>query len=96
MTTDKLSNETLANALESLPDWHIDQGKLYRQFKFRNFPQAFAFMTQVAMLAEKHNHHPEWFNVYATVDVWLTTHDAGGISERDIKLAQSMSKLIST
>jgi 4a-hydroxytetrahydrobiopterin dehydratase len=77
--------------LESL--WCIKEGKLYREFKFKNFIVAFGFMTKVAMLAEKANHHPEWFNVYNKVVINLTTHEAGGISKRDFELAQGISKL---
>lgn len=74
--------------------WCIKEDKLYREFKFANFVAAFGFMTQVAMLAERANHHPEWFNVYNKVAISLTTHDAGGISERDFKLAQEITKLV--
>jgi 4a-hydroxytetrahydrobiopterin dehydratase len=77
--------------LESL--WCVKEGKLYREFKFQNFIVAFGFMTKVAMLAEKANHHPEWFNVYNKVVINLTTHEAGGISKRDFDLAQGISKL---
>ncbi len=74
--------------------WIIKEGKLYKAFKFADFIVAFGFMTKVAMLAEKANHHPEWFNVYNRVEISLTTHDAGGISKRDFELAQEVSKLI--
>ena len=74
--------------------WVIKEEKLYKAFKFSDFIAAFAFMTQVAMLAEKANHHPEWFNVYNRVEISLTTHDADGISKRDFELAQNISKLI--
>ncbi|SCA57357.1 putative pterin-4-alpha-carbinolamine dehydratase [Candidatus Terasakiella magnetica] len=67
---------------------------MVRTFKFKDFNQAFAFMTQVALKAEKMNHHPEWFNVYNRVEVTLTTHDTGGISEKDIKLAEFMDALV--
>lgn len=73
--------------------WRIQDDKLYREFKCADFVAAFGFMTQVAMLAERANHHPEWFNVYNKVAISLTTHEAGGISERDFKLAQAISKL---
>ncbi len=72
--------------LKAYPDWIIKGDKLYRQFQFRNFVEAFGFMSQVALLAEKANHHPEWSNVYRTVDIFLTTHEAGGISQRDFDL----------
>ncbi len=74
--------------------WTIEEGKLYRAFKFPNFIAAFGFMTQVAILAEKADHHPEWFNVYNKVNISLTTHDAGGISTRDFALAEQISALI--
>lgn len=74
--------------------WIIKEEKLYKAFKFADFIAAFGFMTQVAMLAEKANHHPEWFNVYNRVEINLITHDAGGISTRDFELAQKVSKLI--
>lgn len=74
--------------------WIIKEEKLYKAFKFADFIAAFGFMTKVAMLAEKANHHPEWFNVYNRVEISLTTHDAGGISTRDFELAQEVSKLI--
>lgn len=74
--------------------WIIKEEKLYKAFKFADFITAFGFMTKVAMLAEKINHHPEWFNVYNRVEISLTTHDAAGISKRDFELAQEISKLI--
>jgi 4a-hydroxytetrahydrobiopterin dehydratase len=78
-----------ADALAALPNWTHDAARdaITRQFKFENFCQAFAFMTQVALHAEKADHHPEWFNVYNRVDILLTTHDAGGLSARDVELA---------
>ena len=73
--------------------WELEDNKLTKTFTFSNFVTAFGFMTQAAMVAEKSNHHPEWFNVYKTVKVQLTTHDAGGISEKDFDLARRMEKL---
>ena len=75
-----------------LPDWRHEPQRdaLHRKFVFADFTQAFAFMTQVALVAEKYDHHPEWSNVYNTVSVTLTTHDAGGLTEKDIQLAQTM------
>jgi 4a-hydroxytetrahydrobiopterin dehydratase len=90
MTIQKLSENEITQRLQQLPAWQLRNGKLYRQLKFSNFVQAFAFMTGVALLAEKHDHHPEWFNVYNTVEIWLTTHDAAGISERDFTLATAI------
>lgn len=93
MAIKKLSHEEVLNAIASLKDWSLVEGKLHKEFKFKNFVEAFGFMTQVAILAEKMNHHPEWFNVYNKVAIDLTTHDAGGISQRDLKLAQEIDAL---
>ena len=73
--------------------WQLRNDKLYRQFLFADFVTAFGFMAQAALIAERMNHHPEWSNVYATVEVELTTHDANGISELDFELAQAMNAL---
>jgi 4a-hydroxytetrahydrobiopterin dehydratase len=79
---------------DSAGSWSIKDGKLYREFKFSDFVTAFGFMTKVAILSEKANHHPEWSNVYNSVIINLTTHEAGGISKRDFELAQKVSKLV--
>lgn len=76
-------------------DWTKTEGKLQRTFKFNNFQEAFGFMTEVALIAERINHHPEWGNVYNRVTVQLTTHDVGGISANDFKLAQQMDLIAS-
>jgi len=75
--------------MAGLPDWSVDRerGAIRRTFRFPDFPQAFGFMTQMAIVSEKMDHHPEWFNVYNRVEVTLTTHDAGGLSTRDIAWA---------
>ena len=74
--------------------WKEENNKLYRKFSFKNFSEAFAFMTRVALAAEKMDHHPEWKNVYNTVEVWLSTHDAGDIvTEKDKQLAGKIDKL---
>ena len=82
-------------ALADLPEWTLapDALSISRSFKFRNFVVAFGFMTQVALLAEKADHHPEWSNVYNRVHVTLTTHDAGGLSQRDVKMATAIDAL---
>lgn len=87
---DKLTGAERREALKSLANWSEVAGRdaIRRSFKFKNFTEAFAFMTRVALMAEKMDHHPEWFNVYNRVDITLSTHDAGGLSERDIKLAK--------
>ncbi len=81
-------------ALSALEGWTEcqDRDAISKTFTFRNFNQAFGFMTRTALLAEKMNHHPEWFNVYKTVEVTLTTHDAGGVTELDVKLAKAMNR----
>ncbi len=89
MTVSKLDDPARIQALAALPLWTYDmeaQG-VRRTVRFADFGAAFAFMTHVAILAEKADHHPEWFNVYNRVDILLTTHDAGGLSKRDIDLA---------
>jgi 4a-hydroxytetrahydrobiopterin dehydratase len=92
MSVSKLDDPARAFALNELPHWEYDaeaQG-IRRTFSFVDFAEAFAFMTRVAILAEKADHHPEWFNVYNRVQILLTTHDAGGLSERDISLAKAI------
>jgi 4a-hydroxytetrahydrobiopterin dehydratase len=87
MTVQALNTTDIESRLALLNGWSIHQQKLHKQFVFGNFIEAWGFMNQVALLAEAMDHHPEWFNVYNRVDIHLTTHDAGGISERDFKLA---------
>jgi len=91
----KLSGEARKAALERLKGWSEVSGRdaISKKFTFSDFNQAFGFMTRAALIAEKLDHHPEWFNVYKTVDVTLSTHDAGGLTELDIKLAEAMDKL---
>ncbi|MDE2181738.1 MAG: 4a-hydroxytetrahydrobiopterin dehydratase [Alphaproteobacteria bacterium] len=88
----KLDAKTRAKTLKELPEWHDVEGRdaIARQFQFEDFNQAFGFMTRVALLAEKLNHHPEWSNVYNKVDVLLTTHDAGGVTALDIEMARKI------
>ncbi len=89
----KLTAAELDAELAKFPAWSLKAGKLHREIKFEDFVEAFAFMTSVALVAEATNHHPEWFNVYNKVVIDLTTHDAGGISARDFKLARAIDKL---
>ena len=86
---EKLSGEKRRAALAELSGWKEVEGRdaIAKGFKFKDFNAAFGFMTRVALMAEKMDHHPEWFNVYNRVEITLTTHDAGGVSERDAKLA---------
>ena len=89
----KLDESDIHARLRDLPGWSLQQGKLTREFHFANFVDAFGFMTRAAMVAEKSNHHPEWFNVYNKVKVQLTTREVKGISERDFALAATMDEL---
>ncbi|MGV3479839.1 MAG: 4a-hydroxytetrahydrobiopterin dehydratase [Sphingobium sp.] len=93
---DQLSEAEREDALDGLPDWDHDEARdaISRSFTFDNFSEAFAFMTRVALLAEAADHHPEWSNVYNRVDILLTTHDAGGLSERDIEMAEAIDALV--
>lgn len=86
----RLADSELQAALAALPSWRLDGGKLYRELTFADFRSAFAFMTQVALAAEAMGHHPEWWNSYRTVRVWLTTHDAGGVTAHDTALARAI------
>ncbi|HSG35061.1 MAG TPA: 4a-hydroxytetrahydrobiopterin dehydratase [Sphingomonadaceae bacterium] len=92
MAIPQLTEEERIDALSELPGWHLRDDKLAisREFKFRNFSEAWAFMSRVALLAEAQDHHPEWSNVYNRVEIVLTTHDAGGLSARDIKMATAI------
>jgi 4a-hydroxytetrahydrobiopterin dehydratase len=92
---DKLTAEARKGALAKLAGWSEVAGRdaIAKKFVFKDFSEAFGFMTRAALVAEKLDHHPEWFNVYKTVEVTLSTHDAGGLTELDIKLAEAMNKL---
>ena len=95
MTVSELSGEERKSWLSALKHWREDRdGKaISRSLEFGDFVEAFAFMTKVALIAEKRDHHPEWSNVYKTVEVTLTSHDVDGLSSRDTKLARKMDKL---
>jgi 4a-hydroxytetrahydrobiopterin dehydratase len=92
---EKLSEAERAAALKKLAGWKPVDGRdaITRTFTFKDFNEAFGFMTRAALIAEKMNHHPEWSNVYKTVEVTLSTHEAGGLTERDIRLAEAMDRL---
>ena len=96
MTVPQLTDAERDAALAELPEWNLraDGLAIEREFKFKNFSQAWAFMSRVALIAEKHDHHPEWSNVYNRVAITLTTHDAGGLSERDAKMARAIDRLL--
>jgi 4a-hydroxytetrahydrobiopterin dehydratase len=91
----KLTAEARKSALAKLAGWSEVSGRdaISRKFSFKDFNEAFGFMARAALIAEKLDHHPEWFNVYNRVEVTLSTHDAGGVTERDIKLAEAMDRL---
>ena len=89
----RLSDVDTAERLRALPGWAIVGGKLHRVFEFRDFAEAFAFMTRVALLAEKIDHHPDWQNAYNRVTIDLVTHDAGGLTTLDFDLAAKISEL---
>src|SRR5207302_4345277 len=91
----KLTAEARTAALAKLIGWSEVKGRdaITKKFVFKDFNEAFGFMTRAALVAEKLDHHPEWFNVYKNVEVTLATHDAGGVTELDIKLAEAMNRL---
>ncbi len=93
-TPDKLTEAQIGEAVASLDGWELQDGKLHRQFKFKTFVEAWGFMSRVALLAEKMNHHPEWFNVWNTVRIDLSTHDVGGLSNYDLDLAGKINALL--
>jgi 4a-hydroxytetrahydrobiopterin dehydratase len=90
----KLTSDARTAALAALPRWREVEGRdaITRSLKFADFATAFAFMAHVAVIAERMNHHPEWFNVYSRVDITLSTHDAGGLTELDLKLAAAIDR----
>ena len=89
----KLDDATITKELATLTGWTREGDKLFREFQFADFVTAFSFMSGAALIAERMNHHPEWFNVYRTVRVHLATHDAGGITALDLQLASAMNKI---
>jgi 4a-hydroxytetrahydrobiopterin dehydratase len=93
----KLEGSARAAALKELPLWSETPGRdaIARKFEFKDFNEAFGFMTRASLLAEKMDHHPEWFNVYNKVEVTLATHDAGGVTENDVKMAKAMDSYVS-
>lgn len=96
MAIEQLSEAERVEALDGLDEWDFDEARdaITRTVTFADFSQAFAFMTRVALLAEKADHHPEWTNVWNRVDILLTTHDAGGLSHRDVDMAEAIDALL--
>lgn len=93
MALAKLDPKEIDRRLLALPEWKLEDERIVREFSFPNFIAAFAFMTKVALIAEKHDHHPDFHNVYNRVRIALSTHDAGGITDRDFRLAEAISQL---
>ncbi|MFA5970155.1 MAG: 4a-hydroxytetrahydrobiopterin dehydratase [Sphingomonas sp.] len=96
MMVERLSDAERADALDGLSDWDYNDSRdaITRQFVFKDFVEAFGFMARVALLAEKADHHPEWSNVWNRVEILLTTHDASGLSHRDIEMAEAIDALV--
>ena len=96
MSVPRLTQAVIAVLLADLPEWQLRQDgtAITRNFKFGDFNAAFGFMTRVALYADKHDHHPEWSNVYNTVEITLTTHDAGGLSARDAAMARAIAAFV--
>ena len=96
MSPTPLSETEIAAALAGLPGWAKAAGRsaIVKKFQFADFSEAWGFMSRVALLAESQNHHPEWFNVWNRVEITLSTHDAGGLSARDVKLAEAIEKVV--
>ena len=96
MAVPELSEDDRARLLADHPEWKLArEGKaITRTFQFGDFSEAWGFMSRVALIADSHDHHPEWFNVYAKVEITLTTHDAGGLSTRDATMARAIDKLV--
>ena len=96
MPRDKVTDSQLQEHLTAHPEWSVKDGALYRELSFPDFVSAFGFMASAALVAERMNHHPDWSNVYGTVKVSLSTHDAGGITASDLELSAAMDELAKT
>lgn len=96
--TERISGDTLGDSLKTLTGWRHDEdsGAIHKSYKFKDFAEAWAFMSEIATLAESMNHHPEWSNIYNKVDITLTTHDAGGITDKDLEMAKAIDACKST
>jgi 4a-hydroxytetrahydrobiopterin dehydratase len=90
----KLSDEEIAEHMKALSGWERGEDRIKKTFRFKDFVEAFGWMSSIALVAERMNHHPEWKNVWATVEVELSTHDAGGLTELDMKLAAEMDERV--
>jgi 4a-hydroxytetrahydrobiopterin dehydratase len=94
MARERLTDQQLEDGIATLDGWRVTEGKLFRQMEFEDFIEAFAFMTRVALVAQSMDHHPDWTNVYNRVEIHLHTHDAGGITKRDLELAARIDGLL--
>lgn len=94
MNIQKSAASEVREFIDRCPTWQIENEKLSKTFVFKDFLQAFEFMTQVALIAEQHQHHPEWLNIYNRVCVQLTTHESAGITQRDFELANAMDEIV--
>ena len=92
----KLSNDEVTEALSKIRGWSFKSEGIEKDFKFKDFSEAFSTMTRIALIAEKMDHHPEWFNVYNKLSIRLSTHDAGGVTNKDIEMAVLIERLIKT
>ena len=90
----KLTEDEIRSRLSEVPGWELAAGKLHREVKFKDFVDAFGFMTSLALVAESKNHHPDWSNVYNRVVIDLNTHDAGGVTDLDFELAAAANRLL--
>lgn len=90
----KATDEQIRTFISQFSSWSIEKSKLHREYVFSNFVQAFGFMTEVALIAERTDHHPEWFNVYNTVRIDLSTHEVSGLSNFDVELATKINALL--
>jgi 4a-hydroxytetrahydrobiopterin dehydratase len=96
MAMEKLSDAEIARKLDNLDGWELNENALETTFEFKNFKEAFTLMTRIAFECEAQNHHPDWSNVYNQLHIRLSTHDAGGVTEKDFKMAQTIEALVST
>lgn len=90
----KLSEEEINDHLETLEGWTYSDNAIHTSFEFENFKEAFTLMTRIAFEAEAQQHHPEWSNIYNELEISLSTHDAGGVTEKDVKLAKTIEKIV--
>jgi len=93
---EKLSENAITSRLKELAGWEYKDGAIERNYKFKNFKDAFSIMTRIAFECEQQNHHPDWSNVYSSLNIRLNTHDVGGITTNDFKLAESIEKIVNS